>query len=216
MAVHGSLEELRLSIPLVKLDVERRLVIGTAAIERPDKAREIMDYASAKPALEAWSKTCELRSGGLNKGHVRAMHNPRVAAGKLTEMSFDDNNKAVHVTAHIVDDQEWRKCLEGVYTGFSIGGGYAARWPDPSGLKRYTPRPREISLVDDPCIDGCDFAELVKMDGSVERLRLVGRVPGFAETLAEIRASRPISFREAYESRPRRFADCLAEMRRRG
>ena len=55
----------------------------------------------------------------------------RVAAGKITDIAFDDEGKRILVAAQIVDDDEWRKVQEGVYTGFSQGGRYVKRWPDP-------------------------------------------------------------------------------------
>jgi len=64
------------------------------------------------------------------------MHGP-VAAGKLTDIAFDDDAKRITVAAKIVDDDEWRKVQEGVYTGFSQGGRYVKRWPDAdTGLTR--------------------------------------------------------------------------------
>jgi hypothetical protein len=194
-------------IPLTKIDVERRLVIGTAAQEVPDKANEIMDYASAKPAFEKWSSGYAAATGGLSKGNLRVMHTKHVA-GKFDAVEFDDDNKRIQVIAKVIDDNEWKKCLEGAYTGFSVGGGYAKRWDDPDnpGMKRYTPDIREISLVDNPCIPTARFAELVKADGLVEELTLVGRVP----TFAEIWADRPRSFDEVMKSAPKPAEDFLA------
>lgn len=199
-----TLQQLALTIPLVKIDEERRLVIGRAAQEVPDKAREIMDYASAKPAFETWSKSFEQMSGGLSKGNLRVMHQKTVA-GKVTDIAFNDKDKAIDVVAKVVDDNEWQKVLSGCYTGFSVGGGYAKKWDDPlhPGLKRYTPDIREISLVDNPCIPTARFAELVKADGMVEQLALRGVLRSFAEqwrdrprTFAEIWAARPLTFGE--------------------
>lgn len=154
-------------IPIAKVDQERRLVIGRATEEKPDKTKEILDYATAKPAFESWSKQFEEMSGGMSKGNLRVMHGP-VVAGKIMEMEFNDADKAVDIVAKVVDDNEWKKVQEGVYTGFSIGGGYAKRWKD-GELTRYTPRIAEISLVDNPCLPSAKFYDLVKADGSVER-----------------------------------------------
>jgi hypothetical protein len=96
----------------------------------------------------------------------------RVAAGKLTDIAFDDEGKRILVAAKIVDDDEWEKVLEGVYTGFSQGGRYVKRWTDPeTGLMRYTANPVEISLVDVPCLPGATF-QVVK-DGIVEERAFV-------------------------------------------
>jgi ribosome-binding protein aMBF1 (putative translation factor) len=149
---------LRIFVPIQKIDVENRLVSGIAAEEAPDKTGEIMDYASSKPHFEAWSGGIEKASGGKSKGNVRAMHG-KVAAGKLTAMEFDDPNLQIPVVAKIVDDQEWDKTLEGVYTGFSIGGEKGRVWKDPENpaLQRYTAIPNEISIVDNPAMYGTTF-----------------------------------------------------------
>jgi hypothetical protein len=157
-----------LFIPITKVDAAKRLVYGTLTEEVPDKAGEILDYATAKPAFQEWSRQFQDASGGKSLGNVRAMHS-RIAAGKFTDISFDDENKRISGVAKIIDDDEWQKVLEGVYTGFSIGGGYARRWPDANNpaLMRYTPVLSEVSLVDNPAVPTATF-EVVKLDGTVE------------------------------------------------
>jgi hypothetical protein len=158
---------LELFLPLAKVDLDRRIVHGVATAEAPDRGGEICDYASTKPYFEAWSAEAHSASGGKSLGAVRAMHG-RVAAGKLTDISFDDGAKRILVAAKIVDEDEWLKVTEGVYTGFSQGGRYIKRWPDrDTGLTRFTAEPTEISLVDLPCLPGATF-EVVK-DGVVEK-----------------------------------------------
>jgi hypothetical protein len=160
--------DLHLFIPITKIDVAKRLVFGTIAEEIPDHADEIMDYESAKPEFEAWSAEIAKASNGRSVGNLRAMHGS-VAAGRLDQILFDDDAKRIATVAKVVDDAEWKKVLEGVYTGFSMGGRYANRWPDPlhPGLTRYTPKPMEVSLVDHPCIPSATF-EVVKTDGTIE------------------------------------------------
>jgi hypothetical protein len=158
---------LDLFLPLAKVDLDRRLVTGVATAETPDRSGEIFDYASSKPYFEKWSAEAAAASGGKSLGAVRAMHGA-TAAGKLTGITFDDAAKRVTVCAKIVDDDEWRKVQEGVYTGFSQGGRYVKRWADPdTGLTRYTAEPHEISLVDLPCVPDATF-DVVK-GGVVER-----------------------------------------------
>ena len=158
---------LELFLPLSKVDLDRRLVTGVATAEKPDRAGEICEYASSKPYFEKWSAEALAASGGKSFGAVRAMHGP-IAAGKLTDIAFDDDAKRITVAAKIVDDDEWRKVQEGVYTGFSQGGRYVKRWPDvDAGLTRYTAEPHEISLVDLPSLPDATF-EVVK-NGVVEK-----------------------------------------------
>ena len=158
---------LDLFLPLAKVDLDRRLVTGVATAETPDRSGEIFDYASSKPYFQKWSAEAAAASGGKSLGAVRAMHGS-VAAGKLTDIAFDDNAKRIMVCAKIVDDDEWRKVQEGVYTGFSQGGRYVKRWADAdTGLTRYTAEPHEISLVDLPCVPDATF-DVVK-GGVIEK-----------------------------------------------
>lgn len=138
---------------------------GRAADETPDGAREIFDYAASKPLIQAWSEDIYQASGGQSRGNVRAMH-AMVAAGKLTELNFLDEDRAVEVVAQVVDPGEAAKVREGVYTGFSWGGRYAKKWQD-GDFVRYAAQPHELSLVDNPAIKTARFT-LVKADGSVE------------------------------------------------
>ena len=154
-----------LFIPITKVDEVKREVWGRATQEVPDASREIMDYASSKPEFSKWSEAAHKRSGGKSLGNLRAMHKA-VAAGKLISLDFNDAEKAVDVGTYVGDDEEWRKVLDGIYTGFSVGGSYAKRWMDGS-LMRYTARPSELSLVDAPCVPTATFA-LVKQDGTTE------------------------------------------------
>jgi hypothetical protein len=148
---------LDLFLPLAKVDLDRRLVTGVATAETPDRSGEIFDYASSKPNFEKWSAETAAASGGKSLGAVRVMHTA-IAAGKLTDIAFDDDAKRITVCAKIVDDDEWKKVQEGVYTGFSQGGRYVKRWADPeTGLTRYTAEPHEISLVDLPCVPDATF-----------------------------------------------------------
>lgn len=162
--------DLTVFVPLLKVDEEQRLVYGVMAEEVLDNSNEIFDYDSSKPLFEKWSEHAFNTSGGKSKGNVRTMHGA-VAAGKLTDIGFDDAAKRIECCAKVVDDNEWSKVLEGVYTGFSIGGRYAKRWvektDDGEKATRYTADPVEVSLVDKPCIPTATF-QMIKKDGMVE------------------------------------------------
>lgn len=148
-----------------KVDEEKRLVYGRAVQEHPDESGEIFDYESSKPNFAKWSQMTKDASGGESLGNLRAMHG-KVAAGKLVDIEFNDPELAIDIITKIVDDNEWKKVLEGVYTGFSIGGRYLKKWDD-GDLVRYTADPSEISLVDRPCIPTATFFDVQKADGSV-------------------------------------------------
>ena len=161
------MKNLNLFARISKIDEAKREVWGVAVAEVPDKAREIFDYDSSRPHFEKWSADVSDDTDGASLGNLRAMHG-NVAAGKLISLDFDDVAKQINVGTKIVDDNEWQKVLEGVYTGFSIGGKYVKKWAD-GGLSRYTANPTELSLVDRPCVPVAKFYDVIKSDGSVEQ-----------------------------------------------
>lgn len=156
-----------------KVDEEKRMVFGRIAKQEIDKSGEMLDYAKSKPYFKAWSDELSNDTGGKSLGNVRAMHG-KVAAGVLKAIDFNDADMAIDVGAHIVDDQEWKKCLAGVYTGFSIGGAYVgekkAEKMDGRDVLVYTAKPNEVSLVDRPCIPSAKFFEVQKADGATEQV----------------------------------------------
>lgn len=163
------MKELNLFIPLTKVDEEKRLVYGIATAEVADLSGEICDYATTKPNYEKWSAEVQKDSGGKSFGNLRAMHG-KAAAGKLSsEIVFNDTERQIEICAKVVDDNEWKKVLEGVYTGFSQGGRYVKTWADEKNpaLKRYTADPGEVSLVDRACLPIATF-QIMKADGSME------------------------------------------------
>lgn len=192
---------LNMFIPLVKIDEPKRLVYGVATAESEDRAGEICDYASTKPLYEIWSDEISRSTKGKSLGNVRSMHGA-VAAGKITKINFNDEAKQIEICAKIIDDAEWLKVEEGVYTGFSQGGTYVKRWTDPEGAIRYTASPNEISLVDLPCLPEASF-EIIKGDGRIERrhfnkgLDIVARMASLVEELDLIRTQ--VSMEEVSE-----------------
>lgn len=162
----NAMSELNMFIPITKVDAAQRLVYGIATAEITDRSGEICDYETTKPFYEKWSEEIAKSTGGKSLGNLRAMHGS-IAAGKITALQFNDARKQIEVCAKIVDDAEWLKVREGVYTGFSQGGAYVRRWTDADGQTRYTAQPLEISLVDLPCLPQARF-EMIKADGTRE------------------------------------------------
>lgn len=168
------MDELKLFIPITKVDAAKRIVYGVATAELPDVSKEICDYATTKPFYQKWSENFSKTTDGKSLGNLRVMHGP-VAAGKLTDIVFDDDAKKIEIAAKVVDDDEWKKVTEGVYTGFSQGGKYIKRWKD-GDFTRYTADPVEVSLVDSPCLPEATF-QIVKVDGSTEMRKFVKADP---------------------------------------
>ncbi len=152
-------------VPLIKVDEATQQIWGTAAIEEPDCIDEVMDYATSKPEFIAWSTKIRKDSGGKSLGNVREMHG-LTAVGKVISLHFNDVTKSLEIGTKIVERSTWNKVLEGVLTGFSIGGRYLKTWMD-GKHKRYTIRPMEISVVDSPAMSGATFS-LVKANGTTE------------------------------------------------
>ena len=175
-------------VPILKVDAAKREVYGVMAEDAKDKAGETFDYESSKPYVKAWSEDALRRTTAAGQeaslGNVRGQHS-KVAAGKLVDIQFDDKAKRIPVIAKIVDDNEWKKVEEGVYTGFSIGGSYIKRWADGATI-RYTANPREVSIVDNPCMYGATFT-MVKANGAFEYRGFAGAPSNQSGELAALR-----------------------------
>jgi hypothetical protein len=176
------MDDMNLFVPITKIDAGKRLVYGVVTAEAPDVSGEVCDYASTKPLYQKWSQGFASATDGKSFGNLRAMHG-HVAAGKLVDIAFNDAQKRIEICGKVVDDAEWQKVEEGVYTGFSQGGRYLKRWPDPSApeLMRYTAEPLEVSLVDHPCLPEATFA-VIKTDGSTELRKFRAAMPHRAST----------------------------------
>lgn len=158
-------DELSIFCPLVKVDVAKREVWGVVTAEVPDKTDEICDYETTAPYYEGVVKEMSKATDGKNIFPLRAMHG-LVAAGKGISIEFRKEAKEIYMGFKVVDDAEWNKVEENVYTGFSQGGRYIKRWKD-GNFVRYTADPGEVSLVDMPCLTRAHF-EVVKADGTTE------------------------------------------------
>ena len=183
------MDDMQIFIPITKVDAARRLVYGVVTAEAPDITGEVCDYKSTKPLYQKWSQKFADATEGKSFGNLRAMHS-NIAAGKLVDIAFNDAAKRIEICGKVVDDGEWQKVEEGVYTGFSQGGRYLKRWPDPDEpkLMRYTAEPVEVSLVDHPCLPEATFA-VVKADGSTELRKFkVNGAKDAADALAKIGA----------------------------
>jgi hypothetical protein len=176
---------------IYKVDESTREVTGRATQEVTDRDGEVMDYRTSKPEFMRWSAEVFKDSGGKSHGNVRSMHG-NTAAGKLTDIQFLDDERAIDVTAKIVDNNEWGKILEGVYAGFSIGGRYARKWsdvsPDGKVIQRYTAVPSEISIVDRPSCPAAKFFTVHKIGGEVMKKRFKNSGSEFVSTMNRVQA----------------------------
>jgi len=164
---------MKLFAQIRKVDEAKRMVYGRAVQEVVDRVGEIFDYEKSKPYFQEWSKGFYDATDGKSQGNIRAMHG-KVSAGIVKQIDFADTEKAIDIAAHINDDQEWKKVLDGNYTGFSIGGSYVGdkitEKVDDKEIRRYVANPSEISIVDSPCIPTARFFEVVKADGAIAKV----------------------------------------------
>lgn len=161
-----------ISVPLWKVDETLGLVYGRATQEIEDKAGEIMDYDSSKAFFQSWSDETAKRTKGKSFGNVRIQHDSKRVGGKIAEpLSFNDDDKAIDVCIKVTDKNLFEDIKAGVYSGLSIGGSYEKKWTDENGKQRYTARPSELSIVDNPAVETA-VIEYIKADGTVEHRTL--------------------------------------------
>lgn len=158
----------RISMPLTKVDAERRIVSGFATLDNLDRQNDIV---TPEASLEAFSKF---------RGNIREMHQPK-AVGKMVAFKedkyFDPETKkfyqGIYVSAYVSKGAQdaWEKVLDGTYTGFSIGG-KMNKWDDAYDekmdasiriIKDYTLV--ELSLVDSPANQFANILSVEKVNG---------------------------------------------------
>jgi hypothetical protein len=135
------------------------LVHGLVTAEKPDLEKEVCDYDGSKPYYKALAGRYSKATGAIEGMEtslfpLREMHD-KIAAGCGKSIEFDDDAKTIHVTALVVDKSSADKVRKGVLIGFSQGGDYIGtpvKDPVFKGCIRYIADPREISLVDAPCL----------------------------------------------------------------
>jgi outer membrane murein-binding lipoprotein Lpp len=161
-------DNVRLSMPFSKVDIERRIVSGFATMDNLDKQHDIV---TAEASMSAFSRF---------RGNIREMHQPS-AVGKMVNFKedkyFDPETKkfysGVYVSAYISKGapDTWEKVLDGTYTGFSIGG-KMLKWDDAYDegidtkvriIKDYDLV--ELSLVDNPANQFANILSIEKVDG---------------------------------------------------
>ena len=161
-------DNVRISMPLTKVDEGRRIVSGFASLDNLDKQDDIV---TTEASMEAFAKF---------RGNIREMHQPS-AVGKMVsfkeEKYFDPETKkfykGVFVSAYISKGAQdaWEKVLDGTYTGFSIGG-RMNKWDDAYDeksdkqirvIKQYDLI--ELSLVDSPANQFANIISVEKVDG---------------------------------------------------
>jgi len=162
---NNSESSLALSFPITKVNKEKRTVSGFATLDNVDRHGDIVTAEASKKAFDNF------------RGNIREMHGPS-AVGKMInfkEDSYFDKEtgkkySGVYVTAYISKGAQdaWEKCLDGTYSGFSIGGNIIGTKmeKDESGEDRriiHNYDLHELSLVDSPANQLANFFSIQKM-----------------------------------------------------
>ena len=50
------MDDMKIFVPITKIDAAKRLIYGVVTAEKPDIAGEVCDYASTKPLYQKWSQ----------------------------------------------------------------------------------------------------------------------------------------------------------------
>ena len=160
-------QQITLTMPISKIDVEKRIVSGFATLDNVDRQGDRITSEASRKAFESF------------RGNVRLMHQP-IPAGKVvnfrTENFFDmETNKqysGVYVDAYISKgaDNIWEMVLDGTLTGFSVGGNVKDSEPVLDAESQKTVRIIkdydlvELSLVDSPANQLANIFSIQKTD----------------------------------------------------
>ena len=161
-------DNVRFSMPIGKIDQERRIVSGFATLDNIDKQNDIV---TTEASLEAFKKF---------RGNLREMHQPS-AVGKIVSFKEDryfepESRKfysGVYVSAYVSKGAQdtWEKVIDGTLTGFSIGGNITKS--DDTFDEKLDKSVRiikeyelfELSLVDNPANQFANVISIEKVDG---------------------------------------------------
>ena len=161
-------DNVRLSMPIGKVDKERRVVSGFATLDNVDKQGDVVDTSASLTAFKNF------------RGNLREMHQPS-AVGKVVSFKedryFDPSTKkfysGVYVSAYVSKGAQdaWEKVLDGTYSGFSIGGNIK-KYDDQVDSNTENPiriikeyELHELSLVDNPANQFANIFSVEKVNG---------------------------------------------------
>ena len=113
-------DKVSLSMPISKVDVEKRTVSGWASMDNVDRQRDLVTALASKNAFAEF------------RGNIREQHDVNKAVGRMVDFREDTfyNQKedkfyqGIYVTVYVSKGAQdtWEKVLDGTLSGFSIGG----------------------------------------------------------------------------------------------
>lgn len=174
----GEGDKVRLTMPISKVDTQRRLVSGWAAVDNIDQHRDLVDAEASRNAFKQF------------RGNIREQHDEKKAVGRLVDFKedtvYDDGKfyQGVYTTAYISKGAQdtWEKVLDGTLSGFSIGGNVLEYKNDID--EQGNPFRRvvkylltELSLVDNPANTLTNVLSFQKL-ADTEEIVLTGELAG--------------------------------------
>jgi hypothetical protein len=173
-------DQIRLSMPLQKVDKKRRIVSGFATLDNEDLHGDVVTKEASTKAFSRF------------RGNIRLMHQP-IPAGKLVnfreEEYYDPKTEkfysGIYVDAYVSEGAEniWKMVLDGTLTGFSIGGNVVdaeSQFVKEAGktvrfIKDY--EMVELSLVDNPANQLSNIFSIQKTaDGNQEVEGMIAQI----------------------------------------
>lgn len=176
----GTQTHVNVSMPISKVDTEKRQVSGFATLDNVDSQG---DRVLSAASVEAFQKF---------RGNIREQHAEHLAVGRLVsfeeQMYYDEEAEkfltGVYVTAYVSKGAQstWEKVLDGTLSGFSIGGAVDEfiNDIDDSGspvrtITKY--HLTELSLVDNPANQLANVLSIQKsVSGTAELTGIVADV----------------------------------------
>jgi len=162
----NSENSMALHFPITKVNKEKRTVSGFATLDNLDRHGDIVTAEASKKAFDNF------------RGNIREMHGSS-AVGKMVNFKednfFDPSTQkkysGIYVTAYISKGAQdaWEKCLDGTYSGFSIGGNIVDAKMEKSDDGTESHRVihnfdlHELSIVDSPANQLSNFFSIQKM-----------------------------------------------------
>ncbi len=140
--------DLRIYVPILKIDKDKRMAWGYCTTEAVDSQGEIVERKAIK---DAWADYMKF-------ANIREMHQAS-AVGITKEFTHDD--KGTFIGVKVVDDRAWKFVTETVYKGFSIGGKILEK----VGNRIKQIALNEISLVDRPANEEARLTVVKRNDG---------------------------------------------------
>ena len=163
-------DNVRVVMPIAKVNQEQRLVSGFASLNNVDQHDEVV---TLEASVDAFSRF---------RGNIREMHQP-IAAGRMVtftqETYYDPNTgeayEGIYVTAYVSKGAQdtWEKVVDGTLAGFSIGGyvknAHTEYIPDLQKTIRFITELDlvELSLVDNPANQLANVLSITKVGDSL-------------------------------------------------